>query len=313
MVVKPKPAPFNRGQARPPYKRNERRRERPFIDNKRYNKNIHKHNDAEEKHAHHHDAKQQGGRKCYNCGSLEHLSHSCDKPKKPRPVLVRAAHTVLNDEDSGNEPSGDDGLISEKQADQDENDQSEIEVEVTDAEYYENSAEEFMVTMDVTTSIDTINETMCKLESEENEGKMECLATWVGVNGLKAWALWDSGSMTTGITPSFAEIAKVPVDTLEDPHILQLGTIGSHSTIKYGADIDIEIDDLETKTYVDIANFDCYDMIIGTPFLRKNKVILDFIKNVVIINGKESPAVKVTAKDLDPRLRRHRTTEKKQE
>ena len=41
----------------------------------------------------------------------------------------------------------------------------------------------------------------------------ECLATWVGVNGLDAWALWDSGSTTTGITPSFAEIAKVPVDT----------------------------------------------------------------------------------------------------
>ena len=217
-----------------------------------------------------------------------------------------------------------------------------------------------MMTMDVTTSIDTIDKTTSKLESEENEGKMErlaasvvfpiskmtqqnnadgvkmrkhrlksshtrrmrpptspeekeCLATWVRVNGLMAWALWDSGSTTTGITPSFAEIAKVPVDTLEDPHILQLGTIGSRSTIKYGADVDIEINDLETKTYVDIANFDRYDMIIGTPFLRKNKVILDFIKNVVIINGKESPAVKATAKDLDPRLRRHRTTEKKQE
>lgn len=63
MAVKPKPAPFNRGQARPPYKRNERRRERPFIDNKRYDNNVPKHNDAGEKHVHHHDAKQQGGRK----------------------------------------------------------------------------------------------------------------------------------------------------------------------------------------------------------------------------------------------------------
>ena len=141
----------------------------------------------------------------------------------------------------------------------------------------------------------------------------ECLATWVEVNGLEAWALWDSGSTMTGITPSFAEIAKVPVDTLEDPHILQLGTIGSRSTIKYGADIDIKINNLETRTYVDIANFDRYDMIIGTPFLRKNKVILDFIKNVVIINGKELPAIKATAKDLDPRLRHHRTTDKRQE
>ena len=40
----------------------------------------------------------------------------------------------------------------------------------------------------------------------------ECLATWVGVNGLEAWALWDSGSTMTGITLSFAEITKVPVD-----------------------------------------------------------------------------------------------------
>ncbi len=63
----------------------------------------------------------------------------------------------------------------------------------------------------------------------------ECLATWVGVNGLKAWALWDSGSTMTGITPAFTEIVKVPVDMLEDPHILQLGMIGSYSTIKYGA------------------------------------------------------------------------------
>ena len=56
---------------------------------------------------------------------------------------------MLNNENSGNEPSGDDGLNSEKQADQDQDDQSEIEVEVTNAEYYENSAKEFMMTMDV--------------------------------------------------------------------------------------------------------------------------------------------------------------------
>jgi len=217
-----------------------------------------------------------------------------------------------------------------------------------------------MVAMDRTTSIDTINETMCKIEIEEDKGKMEhlaasiifplskivqqnntedvkmhkhklklspkqqmrpptspaekeCLATWVGVNGLKAWALWDSGSTMMGITQAFTEIAKVPVNTLQDPHILQLRMIGSCSTIKYGADVDIEIDDLETKTYVDIANFDHYDMIIGTLFLRKNKVVLDFIKNVVIINRKESPAVKVTTKDLDPHLCHYRMMEKKQE
>jgi len=83
---------------------------------------------------------------------------------------------VLNDEDSANEPSGDDGSTSDKQADEDEDDRSEIEVEVTDAEYYENSAEEFMMTMDVATSTDTMNETTCEIEIEEDEGKTERLA-----------------------------------------------------------------------------------------------------------------------------------------
>jgi len=55
----------------------------------------------------------------------------------------------------------------------------------------------------------------------------ECLATWVNVGGLDAWTLWDSGSTMTGITPTFVEVAKIPLDTLEDPHILQLGTVGS--------------------------------------------------------------------------------------
>jgi len=64
---------------------------------------------------------------------------------------------------------------------------------------------------------------------------------------------------------------------------------------------------------VDIANFDHYDMIIGTPFMRKNKVILDFVSNKILLRGKDIPAVRVTARDLDPRLRQHRTTDKKQE
>ena len=96
----------------------------------------------------------------------------------------------------------------------------------------------------------------------------ECLVTWVKVRELEAWTLWDSGSTMSGITPTFAEI-KILLDTLEDPHILQLGTVGSRSIIKYGADVEIKVADLAFTSYVDVANFDRYDMIIGTPLLRK--------------------------------------------
>ena len=138
----------------------------------------------------------------------------------------------------------------------------------------------------------------------------ECLATWVKVEGLDAWTLWDSGSTMTGITPTFAEVAKIPLDTLEDPHVLQLGTVGSQSVIKYGANVSIEMANSAFVSYVDVANFDRYDMIIGTPLLRKGRVVLDFINDQVVVNGKRIPAVKVQAKDLDPRLHRYRSTER---
>ena len=139
----------------------------------------------------------------------------------------------------------------------------------------------------------------------------ECLATWVTVGNLRAWTLWDSGSTTTGITPAFAEIAKISVDTLEDPHVLQLGTVGSRSIIKYGADTEIQVANTSINSYVDIANFDRYDMIIGTPWMRRNKVVLDFDTDQVLVNGVSIPAIKIKVKDLDPRLHRHRVTDKK--
>jgi hypothetical protein len=114
----------------------------------------------------------------------------------------------------------------------------------------------------------------------------------------------------TGITPAFAEHAKVLIDRLEDPHILQLGTVGSRSSIKYGADVEIQVAGTSTTSYVDIANLDLYDMVIGTPWMRRNKVILDLGENKITVQGTTIPALKVREKILDPRLRRQRTTDK---
>uniref|UniRef100_A0A8H8CD88 CCHC-type domain-containing protein n=1 Tax=Psilocybe cubensis TaxID=181762 RepID=A0A8H8CD88_PSICU len=139
----------------------------------------------------------------------------------------------------------------------------------------------------------------------------ECLVTYVNVAGMDAWTLWDSGSTTSGLTPSFAQIADISVDTLIDPHILQLGTTGSRSSIKYGADVQVNIGNTSTSTYLDIINIDRYDMIIGTPFMRKHKVILDFDKSVVRINGMTLPAIRVP-RDTDGRLRRQRMTDKQE-
>ena len=141
----------------------------------------------------------------------------------------------------------------------------------------------------------------------------ECLATFVNVGGFKAWTLWDSGSTTTGITPTYAQVADISVFPLSDPHVLQLGTIGSRSVVNYGTEVGVVVPGAEGTIYMDVANFDRYDMIIGTPYMRQNKVQLDFENDQVIVNGVATPATKVTLADTDGRLRRYRATDKHKE
>jgi hypothetical protein len=67
------------------------------------------------------------------------------------------------------------------------------------------------------------------------------------------------------------------------------------------------------REYVDIANFDCYDMIIGMPFMRSRKVILNFENDMVQIGGQALPATKVLIPDTDDHVCQHSTTKKCQE
>ena len=42
----------------------------------------------------------------------------------------------------------------------------------------------------------------------------------------------------------------------------------------------------ESKEYFDIINIDYYDAILGTPFLRKHEVIIDFVNNCLRLKDK---------------------------
>ncbi|KAF8230406.1 hypothetical protein L208DRAFT_1476225, partial [Tricholoma matsutake] len=129
----------------------------------------------------------------------------------------------------------------------------------------------------------------------------ECLATLVSISGCKAWTLWDSGRPYPRVCSIFP---------LTNPHVLQLGTVGSQATVTYGTDVKLEAPGISDKTYVDITNFDRYDMIIGTPFMHRNKVILDFKNKQVIVDSKPTPAVKILLDDSDGRLCRYRSVDK---
>ena len=104
------------------------------------------------------------------------------------------------------------------------------------------------------------------------------------------------------ISPKFTRAAKFKTFALEKPIGIQLAVMGSKSIINYGTNTTIKINGEELKEYFDVVNIDYYDAILGTQFLKKFKVTIDFAKDClknedkIILNqadeiksGKETP------------------------
>ena len=62
--------------------------------------------------------------------------------------------------------------------------------------------------------------------------------------------------------------------------------MGSKSVINYGTNTTIQINGEESKEYFDVANTNYYDAILGTPFLKKQKVIINFVQDCLKIKDK---------------------------
>ena len=93
----------------------------------------------------------------------------------------------------------------------------------------------------------------------------------------------------------FTRATGIKMFSLEKPIALQLACIGSRSMINYGTHVTIKICHKVVEEYFDIVNVEHYDAILGTPFLRKMGIVLDFrspgmarIGNKVIPTGKVS-------------------------
>ena len=65
-----------------------------------------------------------------------------------------------------------------------------------------------------------------------------------------------------------------------------MAVTGSKSVINYGANATIKYEGRESNKYFDIINIDYYDVILGTPFIRKHEVIINFMNNCLGLKDK---------------------------
>ena len=114
------------------------------------------------------------------------------------------------------------------------------------------------------------------------------------INGVKAHCLLDSGSEGVLLSPEFMRATGIKTFALEQPIALQLACISSQSMINYGTHVTIKLGHKVVKEYFDIENIEHYDAILGTPFLRKMRIVLDFRSpGIAWIGNKVIPTRKV--------------------
>ncbi|KAG6887000.1 hypothetical protein C0992_001225 [Termitomyces sp. T32_za158] len=265
-----------------------------------------------------------GASACFRCGQSGHYAKDCpgnnDRQGNKPQAYIHAVQTAIPDDDifnSGNKPDVKDdevdNLLGNVPGDNTASETGEhpdefIKVDVYDNDYYAwESDTEFMgaltdyLASELNRPIGAGNVKVYKVHLCKAPGKLvrpvvrcedkECLASYVEVNGHKAWTLWDSRSMTTGVMPQFCQVHGIYVSELKEPLLLQLGTVGSRAAVQFGTQANVACAGVTTQEYLDVANFDCYDMIIGTLYMRKHRVILDFEKNKIVVGGQACPAI----------------------
>jgi hypothetical protein len=94
--------------------------------------------------------------------------------------------------------------------------------------------------------------------------------------------------MTDSVSPDFIQVTDLHLFQLTKQVALQLGCVGSRGSINYGVCPTISFTSIkEQPYYLDVVNIDQYDCILGTPFMQKYNIGLDFGNNAIIVHDQK--------------------------
>jgi hypothetical protein len=93
------------------------------------------------------------------------------------------------------------------------------------------------------------------------------------------------------VVPELVRVAGLKVYELKEQVPVQLGTKGSQYKINYGTKACIKYGPIDASHYFDMVNIDRYDVILGTVFMRKHRIVLNFGKDQVRMGDKMLPAL----------------------
>ncbi|KIJ26865.1 hypothetical protein M422DRAFT_191666, partial [Sphaerobolus stellatus SS14] len=102
------------------------------------------------------------------------------------------------------------------------------------------------------------------------------IAGYFLVGGTKARCLFNSGCEGIIMSSEFARATGIRMHKLPEPTGIQQAFQGSRAKLYYTATTDITVGQRTYTETFDIANVDYYDVMLGTPFLRRVKANIDF-------------------------------------
>jgi hypothetical protein len=94
--------------------------------------------------------------------------------------------------------------------------------------------------------------------------------------------------MTDSVSPDFTQVADLHSFQLMTQVALQLGCVSSRGSINYGVHPTISFASIkEQPYYLDVVNINQYNCILGTLFMRKYNIGLDFGNNAILIHDQK--------------------------